>query len=155
MAAYPFLQASSEIPTWLLRARWLKGIGRSRRPQKFAARRRERRRRKGAGPNLEAWLSRRVLATSGSLARLVCCTVHPCPPFGRTWQLLPIYVAVEHGQSHSEAGRKGHSLSGTTLAFQYCRRLSTKGKVVWQSIKRNMQIACFVTDILCFIIWLL
>ena len=62
---------------------------------------------KGAGPNLEAWLSRRVLATSGSLARLVCCTVHPCPPFGRTWQLLPIYVAVEHGQSHSEAGRIG------------------------------------------------
>ena len=46
-------------------------------------------------------------ATSGSLARLVCCTVHPCPPFGRTWQLLPIYVAVEHGQSHSEAGRIG------------------------------------------------
>ena len=93
---------------------------------------------KGAGPNLEAWLSRRVLATSGSLARLVCCTVHPCPPFGRTWELLPIYVAVEHGQSHSEAGRKGHSLSGTTLAFQYRHRLSTKGKVVWQSIKRNM-----------------
>ena len=61
---------------------------------------------KGVGPNLEVWLSRRVLATSGSLPRLVCSTVHPCPPFGRTWQLLPIYVAVEHGQSHSEQVEK-------------------------------------------------
>ena len=53
---------------------------------------------KGAGPNLEVWLSRRVLATPRSLPRLVCSTVHPCPPFGRTWQLLPIYVARPVGE---------------------------------------------------------
>lgn len=45
---------------------------------------------------------------------------------------------AEHGQSHSEADRKGHSFPSTTLAFQDSHRLSSKGKVSWQSIKRNL-----------------
>ena len=77
--------------------------------------------------------------SAGNVGKLTQASLLHSAPLPALWQdVAAVYVAVEHGQSHSEAGRKGHSLSGTTLAFQYRHRLSTKGKVVWQSIKRNM-----------------
>ena len=92
----------------------------------------------GGGAKSGGMAKQKSVGNVGKLTQVSLLHSAPLPALGRTWQLLPIYVAVEHGQSHSEADRKGHSLSGTTLAFQYCHRINTKGKVVWQSIKRNM-----------------
>ena len=92
----------------------------------------------GGGDKSGGVAKQKSVGNVGKLTQVSLLHSAPLPALGRTWQPLPIYVAVEHGQSHSEADRKGHSLSGTTLAFQYCHRINTKGKVVWQSIKRNM-----------------